>query len=163
MKIPLFLLIGAFSSASCSSDSTSDSVKPIGVYDSRALAIAYAGSPHHEQKLQGLMKKHQAAKEAGDSKTVAELEAQGQAIQKKAHQQAFGTDPVEDILATIPDEVSALKEKSGVSHLVSKWDQKSLRKHPLAQRVNLTLPLIDALSPKPEQKKRALSILKTNP
>jgi len=61
----------------------------IGVYDSRAIVVAFAGSPTHEKQLRELIAEHQKAKTAGDLDRVARLEAEGKARQVRAHKQAL--------------------------------------------------------------------------
>lgn len=156
--VPLLTLL-----PSCSSPKDTSTIAPIGIYDSRAVAIAFAGSPPHEKKLTSLMEKRQKAKKSGDQATVAKLEAQGQAMQKKAHQQAFGTAPVDEIIDLIPDKISTIKQQAGVTHLVSKWDQVTLKQHQGAQHIDLTMKLVDALSPTAQQRERAIGILNKKP
>ncbi|MBP6766110.1 MAG: hypothetical protein KA141_13980, partial [Rubrivivax sp.] len=53
----------------------------IGVYDSRAVAVAYAGSAVMARRLQELKSRHQQALQAGDSALAARLQSEGQAWQ----------------------------------------------------------------------------------
>ena len=148
----------------------SDSVTPpanskerIGVYDSRAVAVAYAGSAVHNKSLSVPIAEHQKAKAAGDRKRLAELELEGAARQTLMHKQAFSTAPVDNILEQIKAGLPAIMEKAGVSALVSKWDKDSLAKHPSAELVDVTSALIDAFNPNDRQRKRALEIQKHAP
>ena len=98
----------------------------IGVYDSRAVAIAFAGSEAFEKWLTALRAEHDKAKAAGDDKRVAELAAKGKNRQALAHKQAFSTAPVDEILEHITDGLPAIKAKAGVTAIVSKWDADTL-------------------------------------
>ena len=102
----------------------------IGVYDSRAIVVAFAGSTTFNKWLSGLKAEHEKAKAAGDQKRVAELEAEGKERQKLMHKQGFSTAPVDNILEHIKGRLPAIKEKAGVGVLVSKWDKDTLAKHP---------------------------------
>ena len=68
----------------------------IGVYESRAVAVAYARS--HFNPVQQKMAEHAAAKQAGDEKKVKELEEWGQQHQRALHFQGFCRVPVTDLL-----------------------------------------------------------------
>ena len=47
--------------------------------------------------------------------------------------------------------------------LVSKWDKDTLAKHPFAERVDVTMQMIDAISPNERQRKSAIEIQKHKP
>jgi hypothetical protein len=135
----------------------------IGVYDSRSVAVAYAGSAAQERELRELKAAHQKAKAAGDRQEVARLEAEGQAMQKKAHQQAFSTAPVDDLLAHITNSLPDIQKAAGVTALISKWNQAELKKHAGAETVDVTPQLIDAFHPNDRQRERALEIQQHKP
>jgi len=135
----------------------------IGVYDPRAIAVAFAGSEHFKQWMSGLHAEYKKAKAAGDQKRVEELEAEGAARQRRLHTQAFSAAPVDDILEQIEDRLPSIKQKANVSSLESKWDKEKLAKHPSADRVDLTMELIDALNPNERQRKSAIEIQKHKP
>jgi hypothetical protein len=135
----------------------------IGIYDSRAVAVAFAGSAAQEKEMKELREAHQKAKAAGDSKTVARLEAEGKARQAKAHQQAFSTAPVADLLAHITNALPDIQKAAGVTALISKWDEAELKKHAGAETVDVTMPLVDAFHPTERQRKSALEIQKHKP
>jgi hypothetical protein len=73
----------------------------IGVYDSRAVAVAYVGSTFQETKMKDLTAQSKEARETGDAKEVSRLEAEGQAWQAKLKKQGFGTAPVDDLMAHV--------------------------------------------------------------
>lgn len=135
----------------------------IGIYDSRAVAVAYAGSPVHEAQLRASQAEREKARAAGDSAAVARIDVEGRAQQEKLHRQAFGTAAVDDILARIPDEVERLKRAERVADLISKWDAAALAKAGAAERVDMTAALIDALHPNARQRERAVAIQRTQP
>jgi hypothetical protein len=71
----------------------------IGVYDTRAIAIAWARSKYNPMGAK--MAEYNAAKKAGDRKKVKELEAWGPAQQRLLHFQGFGHVPVGDLLLPV--------------------------------------------------------------
>jgi len=139
----------------------------IGVYDSRAIAVAFVGSPAYNasrgKKLAEMKAAHDKAKAEGGHKRVAELEAWGKAQQALLHRQAFSTAPVDGILVQIKDRLPAIKKEAGVSVLVSKWDKDTLATHLSAERIDVTTALIDAFDPTERQRKSAIEIQKRKP
>ena len=135
----------------------------IGVYDSRAIAVAFAGSEAFNKWMSGLKAQHKKAKAAGDQKRIAELEAQGAERQKLMHEQGFSTAPVDSILEQIKERLPTIKQKAGVSVLVSKWDTDELAKHRSAEFVDVTMELVDAFNPNERQRKSAIEIQKHKP
>lgn len=159
----LALFILAFTKTGCTRGKTPSARERIGIYDSRAIAIAYAGSTNLAGIMKDLKARHQKARESGDTRAVARLEAEGKAMQEVMHQQGFGTAPVDDLLAQLADELPRLRQAADVSHLVSKWDQRELDQHPGAVRVDVTRELVDAFHPTPAQRQRAMEIQTQKP
>jgi len=135
----------------------------VGVYDSRAIVIAYAGSAHFNAWLTNLKAKNEKAKAEGDEQTVKATEEEGQGRQRKMHSQGFSTAPVDDILAVIQDQLPEIAKKAGVGPLISKWDTVALAKHPGAEQVDITMALVEALKPNERQLKIIPEMLKTQP
>ncbi len=104
------------------SDQTT-AAKPIrvGVYDSRAIAMAFAASDMFNEEMQGTRKEYETAKADGNETRVKEIDESMQAMQRKFHQQGFGTASVDDILARIKGELPGIAEAAGVDIIVSKW------------------------------------------
>ena len=135
----------------------------IGVYDSRAIAVGYYGSPAHMEQLRQLIAEHKKAKEAGDLGKAAQLEAEGKAQQEKAHQQGFSTAPVDELLLHITNALPEIQKTASVTALISKWDDAELKKHSEAERVDVTMKLVDAFHPDERQRKSAIDVQKTKP
>lgn len=135
----------------------------IGVYDSRAIAVAYAGSKVHEAQLRVSTEKLKTAKAEGNTAQIAELESQAQQQQKELHRQGFSTAPVDKLLALVKDEVARITSDKGVGALVSKWDKEALAKYPDAKQVDVTMALVDAFHPNERQRKSAEEVLKHKP
>lgn len=165
----LLVLVSATLLAACATrhdiarEKTASPDERIGVYDSRAIAVAYAGSAFQQQKMQDLTSRHQRAKAAADTQGIARLEAEGQAWQVALHRQGFGTAPVDDLLAHIAGELPHICKAAGVTTLVSKWNAPELARHPHAERVDVAMQLVDGFRPNETQRKRALEIQKHRP
>ncbi len=94
----------------------------IGVFDSRAIAIAYWRSDQGMRELRGLRDEYEKAKAANDEKRVKELEQEGPWQQVRMHQQAFSTATVATILEKVSDKLPGVAKQAGVSAIVSKWE-----------------------------------------
>jgi hypothetical protein len=132
-----------------------ESEETIGVYDSRSIAMAYAGTEICTEWLQELRSKHEAAVAAGDEELAAKLDEEGRAWQHKMHLQGFSTAPVDEIIALIEDKLPEIMEKHAVSAIVSKWDKAKLAEYPGSDQVDVTMDLVDALNPNERQRKAA--------
>jgi hypothetical protein len=135
----------------------------IGIYDSRAVAIAYAGSSFQKAKMNELVSRQQKAKAAGDKREVASIEAEGRAWQAQLHRQGFGTAPVDDLLAHVSSELPKIQADAGVTQLLSKWNQPELKKHAHAGQVDVTMKLVDAFQPSERQRRSAIEIQTKKP
>ena len=94
----------------------------IGVYDSRAIAVAYGNSAEFRKSLDAVKADYQKAKEAKDDKRAKEIETQMKAKQRRAHEQGFSTGSVANIMAKIKDSLPGVAKKAGVDVIVSKWE-----------------------------------------
>ena len=153
----------ALARSSCADDTIPPPPERIGVYDSRAVAVAYVGSTSQVEKMKALTAQMKKARAAGDTNQMARLETEGRAWQSTLHQQGFGTAPVDDLLAVIAGDVSTIREAVGVTCLISKWNEAELERHPRAERIDVTMLLVDAFHPTEKQRQRALEIQKTKP
>ena len=70
----------------------------------------------------------------------------------QAHQQGFGTAPVDDLLAHVSSELPKIQADAGVTQLISKWNEPELQKHAGAEKVDVTLKLLDAFHPNERQR-----------
>lgn len=147
----------------CACGTDQNAVDRIGVYDSRSIAVAWAGTETHNTLLKSLQAEWQQAKAAGDQKRVEEVEAEAEAQQRLLHMQAFSTAPVDDILAYIEDSLPQIQQEASVTMLVSKWDSETLAKYPSAELVDVTMVLVDALQPNERQRQHAIGIQTQDP
>lgn len=149
-----------------STDSPGASVAPgtrIGTYDSRSVAVAYAGSAAQRAVMDPLRAAFQKAKQEGNQAEMDKLQAQGRALQEQAHRQGFGTAPVDDLLEKVADALPEIRRAAGVSMLVSIWDEKTLAQYAGAVKVDVTMPLVDAFHPSEKQRKVAEEIRQQKP
>ena len=147
MGLAALAAVAGLTSSSLAQGQVSTGQERIGVYDSRAIAIAFAGSPMFGKELRQLKADHEKAKEAGDLETAAKLEAQGKARQVALEKQGFGAASVDDILVRITNVLPEIQRTAGVTAIISKWDATKLKKHPGAETVDVTLKLVDAFQP----------------
>jgi len=172
MKIPstllLSLVIGLGTSSSRESNvlfaaETNPAQAAIGVYDSRVIAYAHFWSDAYQQMLRDLAAAAQAAKAAGQTARVNELESELQRAQATNHLQVFSTAPVDSILAGIKDHLPAIEKEAGVAKLLSKWEETSLRQYPHAKIVDVTDRLLREFRLDEKKMKVAREIRKTKP
>ncbi len=140
-----------------------EAAERIGIYDSRAIAVAYCGSAFHEARLKAVRDEMEQARQAGDKKKMAQLENTMREGQRQMHLQGFGTAPVDEILSLIADQTVALKQAKDINALVSKWDKRELAKHSRAAQIDVTSDLVDLFHPSEKQRKSAMAIQETKP
>lgn len=155
--------IAAVGQETTTSNKTGSAEQKIGVYDSRAIAVAYAGTDTFSKWLGGVRADYDKAKKAGDSKRTAEIDKQMRDQQVLMHKQAFSTERVTEIIKTLEPSVARLKKDLGLEGVVSKWDEAALAKYKSAKQVDITSRLIDDIAPSEKQRKHALEILKHTP
>ena len=80
----------------------------IGVYDNRAVAIAWGNSEFNPVKER--MGEYRKAQAEGDEAKIKELEAWGVSLQRKLHFQGFGRYPVDDLLGSVSDQLAGVAE-----------------------------------------------------
>ena len=159
----LLVLVVGCRNPSTTSNSEIDGRAKIGVYDSRSIAIAFAGSPAHKSSLAELRSRHESAIREGDSELAAELEEEGRNRQVIAHQQAFSTAPVDALLAHVAEEMEQVRVTQDLVAVVSKWDREALAMFPSAEAVDVTMQLVDAFQPTERQRRAALQIREHKP
>lgn len=137
----------------------------VGVYDSRAIAIAYIRSEEVSTYLGSQMSEfnqiRKRAIEMGDVEFLADLDALGPAMQQRIHEQGFGTASIDNIIKRIEDRLPAIAKDAGVEIIVSKWelDYKSTS----ANAVDITEKLAAEFSPSKETLKSMREVMKQNP
>lgn len=125
----------------------------VGIYDSRAIAIAYCGTEYHERDISKFKQDYEQAKDAGDMKRMKEIDAEMWQLQKQAHKQAFGAAPVDGILEHVKDNISQITEDVDVIAIVSKWDKEALKLYKSAELIDVTDLIVASFNPKEKQLK----------
>ena len=145
----LSLLYGIIALTGCTDCKYVDNTQKtrVGIYDSRAVAIAYAHSDWNEKRLESKVEEMEQAKAAGDKKKIKELDEWGKAQQAKLHRQGFGTAPVDDILEHIKEELAQIAKDANVIAFVSKWDKKTLKRYKSAELVDVTDLIVAQFNP----------------
>ena len=123
----------------------------VGVFDSRAVAIAWLRSETYEASLREKSAEFEKAKEAGDETRVKEIEAGMRAIQDEIHKQGFGIWPIRDILAHIKDDLKKIATETEVDVIVCKWDLAYRR--PEAEFIDVTSLMVKPFEPDEETMK----------
>ena len=94
----------------------------VGVYDSRAVVIAYAPSKYNEAKYQAMKAELDKAEAAGDAEKAKAIKEEGKRGQERMHLQGFGSAPVHNLLEPVKDKLPKLAADCGVDVIVSKWE-----------------------------------------
>lgn len=114
-----FILFTACSTVETNVDTDIQEIR-IGIYDSRAIAVAYARSEYFNSILEDLKTEFEKAKEMDDEELVQLLDAKGQAMQDVLHKQGFSTMSVDNILELI--NIQEIADMAEVDLIICKWD-----------------------------------------
>jgi hypothetical protein len=90
----------------------------IGVFNTRAVALAYGRSKMGMEEINKLIAEAKEAKEKGDKKKFQKLDAELRMWQDKAHWQVFSVCNIDDILAHIRPHYEEIAKKAGVIVIV---------------------------------------------
>ena len=124
MTLLAALVVAAFVSRAAPGEapSTRPTKVAIGVYDSRAVAVAFVQSGGVESSMKDLRKQLDEAKAAGDTKRVEQIKALGANQQTLRHLQGFSNAPIDDILLQVKDKLPGIARQAGVDVIVAKLD-----------------------------------------
>ncbi|MDP8243478.1 MAG: hypothetical protein P9L94_05295 [Candidatus Hinthialibacter antarcticus] len=92
----------------------------VGIYDNRAIAIAYAASKYNP--VSEKMEEYKKAKDAGDEQTVKQIEAWGEQHQRQLHRQGFCRVPVSDLLEHVKEQFPELAKQLNVDVIAMQCD-----------------------------------------
>jgi hypothetical protein len=132
----------------------------VGVFDSRAVAIAFAASKINQEQYKLLKSQLDQAEAAGDKAKAAEIKAEGKAGQERLHQQGFGTASVKKYLELVKDKLPAVAKEAQVDFLVSKWE--IAYQNPAIEAVDVTDELVKVFEPN-ERTLKIVQDLKKHP
>ena len=133
----------------------------VGVFDSRAVAVAFVRSELFDSRLKELRQRLALAKTTRDQATIKRLKEMVPTIQELAQKQAFAAEPVDNIIDLIRDKLPMVAEKAGVDVIVSKWVVAYYAKD--AKFVDVTQQMTDVFVPDAETKKIIAELITTKP
>lgn len=132
----------------------------IGVYDNRAVAIAYIGSAAHEAQLKAYRDRHVAAVASGDEKTAATIRRAMDRMQWLTHRQGFGRASVDDAMALIRDKLPQVARETRVAAIVCNPDHLDAA---LVERVDVTDQVVALFDPGEKAMKSIESVRRVEP
>ena len=142
---------------------TNSPVTRIGIYDSRAVAFAWFWSGKHQKQLNELMQNARAAKAAGDTNQFEKFAATLREQQDQIHREGFSTAPPTEALAELKEQLPEIQRAAGVSGVVSKWDEVSLKQFKSAEQEDVTDSLVREFKPTEKSLKTISELEKSKP
>ena len=118
----------------------------IGTYVSQAVAIAYYRSELFNKQMADFKAESEKAKAEGRIDEARKLSGKSQALQKQAHRQVFGREPVGDILAYIEDDLPQIARDAAVQAIAGNVSYHG----PGVQTVDITDALVQQFNPSAE-------------
>lgn len=115
----------------------------VGVYDSRAVAVAAVRSGVANQQIQELQQQLKDAEAAGDEQRAEQIKDRGKALQTVRHLQAFSNAPIDDILIELKDRLPEIASAENVDVIVARPDYTA----PGVEVVDLTARLVAEFHP----------------
>lgn len=104
------------------SESSAQNKLRVGIYDSRAIAVACMNSSMYKNPMYELTPKMKAAKEANDTKTISDIEREGLLRQAISHEQGFGTGSVMQYSELIKKGLAEIAKAEKLDVIVSKYE-----------------------------------------
>ncbi len=133
----------------------------VGIFDSRAVAVAFVRSELFDSRLKDLRQRLTIAKSRGDQATINRLKEMVPTIQELAQKQAFAAEPIDNIIDMIRDKLPMVAENAGVDVIVSRWVVAYYSKD--AKFVDVTRHMTEVFAPDAETKKIIAELLTTKP
>ncbi len=136
-KVIVSSFVGAFLVAGCATRNTgtpqAGRVETLGVYDSRAVALAFMRTPTFTRVVHDMECRH-------CDKELAEMK-------RMLLPQVHSTAPVDNILGYIYGELPSVLQTADVDLLASKWDEATLAHYSSAGKVDVTMLLVEQFNP----------------
>lgn len=138
-------------------------VQRIGVFDSRAVAIAYYNSKYsqNQQIYASLDSQMKEAKEKGDKEAISKIEREGSLRQVMMHEQGFGKGSINNITETIKDKITQLANDENLSAVVSKWELVFSSKS--VELIDVTEKIVNFFEPTEQIKTMVKEMMQTEP
>lgn len=94
----------------------------VGVYDSRAIAVAYANSREYQNLMKLVELDYAQAKNASNVTRMNDIQKRLQATQRRLDDQTFSTGSVAGVMAILKSSLPHLAREAGVDIIVSKYE-----------------------------------------
>lgn len=94
----------------------------IGVYDSRAVALAYYNRDDHFTEMKRFRAEYELARKADNQKRIAEMDLEAKTRQQIKHARVFSNASIPDIIEGMRSDVERIARSADVTIVVSKWD-----------------------------------------
>jgi hypothetical protein len=120
----------------------------VGVYDSRAVAVAAVRSGIASRQVQELQEQLKQAEADGDDQRIQQVKKRGEALQTLRHLQGFSNAPIDDILAELKDRLPAIAREAQVELIVGHVDYQA----PGVEVVDVTDRLVGQFNPDEQTK-----------
>ncbi len=133
----------------------------VGVFDSRAVALARVRSADFENPVTELMDQMNAAKEEGNDAEILRLKKLGSLHQAHLHDLVFGRGTVNDFFAELQPRLAAIAEAESLDIIVSKWETAFLG--PRVTVVDITEKLVEQYHPDDAVRKMIDEMKKVEP
>ncbi len=124
----------------------------VGIFDSRAVALARFRSADYDNPVKELGEKFTAAKEAGDDEEIARLQRQATLHQAHMHQLVFGNGSVNEIFPELQELLGEVADEDDLDLIVSKWETAFVS--PEVTLIDITDKLVEYY--KPDEKVRGM-------
>jgi len=136
----------------------------VGVYDSRAVMLAYFNSGYNKSLMQTLKElnvKKQKAKQDNDTVAMKRLNFEGPTRQAILHEKIFGTGSVRNEVIEIKAKIDSLAKAENIDIVVSKWELNYV--NPNFETVDITEQITSLFKPDQRFGKMLKELLKTEP
>jgi Skp family chaperone for outer membrane proteins len=136
----------------------------IGIYDSRAVMLAYFNSGYNKtfmQTLNEFNKKKQKATQENDSVAIKKLNFEGPIRQAMLHEKVFGTGSVRNEIMEIKAKIDSLAKAGKIDLVVSKWELNY--SNPNCEIIDLTDQITSLFQPDQRFGNMLKELLKTEP
>ena len=162
-SIPVLVLIIIILLSFPEKSTNAQTVQRIGVFDSRAVVLAYFNSKFSNirQIFQSLDSLMQVAKSKDDKTTISKIDREGILRQAMLHNQGFGTGSINTITETIKDKLAKLANDENLSAVVSKWEIAFSNKD--VELIDITDKIVNFFEPTEQVKTMAKEIMQAEP
>ncbi|MDP3150869.1 MAG: hypothetical protein Q8N83_17255 [Ignavibacteria bacterium] len=135
----------------------------IGVFDSRAVAVAFYNSKFstNQQIFASLGTRMKEAKEKDDKDAIAKIEREASLRQVMMHEQGFGRGSINNVTGAIKDKLAQLAKSENLSVIVSKWELVFSSADVVS--IDVTEKIVDFFEPNEKIKSMMKEIMESEP